>query len=196
MIQASKTREPARHLAICVFCGAKPGNDPKYTRLAETVGRALAQRGHRLVYGGGNVGLMGALANGALSAGGQVTGIIPHKLLERELAHKGIQQMEVVPDMATRKDRMIAISDAFLSLPGGLGTLDEMFEVLTLRQIGYHNKPSALLNLDGYFSPLVAALHSFVASGLVDRREVDRLLVADDARVALDQLESASAAPA
>lgn len=181
---------------ICVFCGAKPGNDPKFIRVAQATGRELGRRGHRLAFGGGNVGLMGALADAALAAGGQVLGIIPHKLLEREMAHKGVSQMEIVADMATRKERMIAESDAFLSLPGGLGTLDELFEVLTLRQIGYHEKPSALLNLDGYFSELISALQGFANAGLIDRKELDRLLIGQTPAQALDQLEAAMRGPA
>ncbi len=181
---------------ICVFCGAKPGNDPRFLQAATEVGQLIAGRGHRLAYGGGNVGLMGALANGALAAGGQVLGVIPHKLLERELAHKRIQQMDVVADMAVRKERMLAVSDGFLSLPGGLGTLDEFFEVLTLRQVGYHHKPSVLLNLDGYYADLLHALQGFSVKGLVDRLELDRLLVATTPAQALDQLEAAMSAPA
>lgn len=181
-------RPSSRPASIAVFCGARPGNDPKFMAVAEQTGRLIAGRGLRLVYGGGNVGLMGALANGALAAGGQVLGIIPTKLLERELAHKGIQEMDVVSDMATRKEHMVAAADAFLSLPGGLGTLDELFEVLTLRQIGYHQKPSALLDLDGYFSGLVQALHGFRSHGLIDSVELDRLLIATSPEHALDLL--------
>jgi uncharacterized protein (TIGR00730 family) len=182
---------------ICVFCGAKAGNDPSFARAATEIGRSIAERGHRLAYGGGNVGLMGAVADGALAAGGEVLGIIPHKLLEREMAHKGIQQMEIVADMATRKDRMMAVSDAFLSLPGGLGTLDELFEVLTLRQIGYHQKPSAVLNLNDYYTDFLNSLQGFAAKGLIDRRELERLLVAATPQQVLDQLEIAlSSAPA
>lgn len=182
------TSSATRTTSIAVFCGARSGNDPKFKAAAEQTGRLIAGRGWRVVYGGGNVGLMGALANGALAAGGQVLGIIPHKLLERELAHKGIQEMDVVPDMATRKERMITASDAFLSLPGGLGTLDEMFEVLTLRQIGYHQKPSALVDLDGYFSGLVQALRGFQGHGLIDAVELDRLLIAATPEDALERL--------
>ena len=176
----------SRRKAVCVFCGAKPGNDPKYLRIATATGAQLAQRGFALVFGGGNVGLMGAVAAGALAAGGEVIGIIPQKLVDRELAHRGLSQLHIVADMATRKTLMIQTSDAFLSLPGGLGTLDELFEVLTLRQVGYHDKPSALLNVDGYYSKLIAAIDDFVAAGLVDPRERARLLVADTIDQALD----------
>ena len=192
----SRIRKHAGRKTICVFCGAKPGNDPGFLSLAFSIGQLIAIRGHRLAYGGGNVGLMGAVAGGALEAGGDVLGVIPEKLLAREMAHKGIQQMEIVTDMASRKDRMVAVSDGFLSLPGGLGTLDEMFEVLTLRQIGYHQKPSVLLNYEGYYSELLAVLQGFARKGLVDRLEIDRLLVASTPTEALDQLEVAMSAPA
>lgn len=181
-------RLATRQVSIAVFCGARPGNHPKFLAAAEQTGRLIAGRGLRLVYGGGNVGLMGALANGALAAGGQVLGIIPTKLLERELAHRGIQEMDVVADMSMRKEHMVAAADAFLTLPGGLGTLDELFEVLTLRQIGYHQKPSVLVDLDGYFSGLVQALRGFQSHGLIDAIELDRLLVAATPEDALDQL--------
>lgn len=163
--------------SICVFCGAKPGHGPGFLALARETGRALAARGLTLVYGGGGVGLMGAMADAALTGGGEVIGIIPQRLVDREAGHRALTRLEIVPDMPTRKERMIELADAFISLPGGLGTLDEMFEVLTLRQLDLHRKPSGLLNAGGYFDPLVGALQSFVASGLVDRKETDRIHV-------------------
>jgi uncharacterized protein (TIGR00730 family) len=184
----------SRRKAVCVFCGAKPGNDPKFLRIATDTGTQLAQRGFALVFGGGNVGLMGAVAAGALAAGGEVIGIIPQKLVDRELAHRGVSQLHIVADMATRKALMIQSSDAFLSLPGGLGTLDELFEVLTLRQVGYHDKPSALLNVDGYFCKLIAAIDDFVAAGLVDPRERARLLIANSVTQVLDLISNELAA--
>ena len=141
---------------IAVFCGSKAGGSPKYLAAARLMGTLCAHAGWGLVYGGGRVGLMGAVADAALAAGGQVIGVIPKKLMDREVAHPGLTTLEVVPDMAQRKDRMIAQSDAFVSLPGGLGTLDEMFEVLTLAQLNYHAKPSAILNLDGFYDGLIA----------------------------------------
>jgi len=152
---------------ICVFCGAKSGNDPRWVNAAFDVGRALAARGWTLVYGGGNVGLMGALADGALAGGGEVIGVIPEKLMQRELAHRGLARLEVVGDMAERKTRMIDLSDAFVALPGGLGTLDELFEVLTLGQIGYHRKPVALYNQDGYWDTLLTACRAMISRGFV-----------------------------
>ena len=157
---------------ICVFCGAKSGNDPRWILEASAFGRALAARGWALVYGGGNVGLMGALADGALSAGGEVIGVIPHKLMQRELAHRGLSRLEVVSDMAERKTRMIVISDAFVALPGGLGTLDELFEVLTLAQVGYHRKPMVMHNQAGYWDGLLAVCRSMADSGFVHPGEL------------------------
>lgn len=176
--------------SVCVFCGARPGRDPKYLQAAREAGAAIAARGWRLVFGGGHVGMMGALADGALAAGGEVIGVIPERLVERELGHKSITRLEVVPDMAFRKARMIELADAFIALPGGLGTLDEVFEVLTLRQVGYHAKPTGLLNLDGYFDHLLAACGSFVDRGFVDPRDFERILIAPAIADLLDQIAS------
>ncbi len=170
---------PIRRRAICVFCGAKSGNDPRWVNAAFDLGRALAARGWALVYGGGNVGLMGAVADGTLAGGGEVIGVIPQRLMEREVAHRGLTRLEVVPDMAERKTRMIEISDAFVVLPGGLGTLDELFEVLTLAQIGYHRKPVALYNQDGYWEPLLAACRAMTGHGFVHSADLAVMRAAD-----------------
>ena len=174
--------------AICVFCGAKPGFDPRWVEGARAVGRAIAARGWRLVYGGGRVGLMGELADAALAAGGEVVGIIPQALLAREVGHRGLTRLEVVPDMAVRKVRMVELSDAFLALPGGLGTLDELFEVLTLRQTRYHDKPMGLLNQGGYWDPLLGACRGMVEAGLVTAAALDCLEVDADIERLLDAL--------
>ena len=166
--------------SVCVFCGARSGNQPQFAQAARDAGRLIAQQGWMLVFGGGGVGLMGETANAALAAGGRVVGVIPERLVAREAGHARLTRLEVVADMGERKDRMIELSDAFLVLPGGLGTLDELFEVLTLRQIGYHAKPTAILSLDGYFDTLLAALREFAGKGLVDPRDLDRLIVAGD----------------
>lgn len=150
-----------------VFCGARAGGDPVWAQVAREFGERAARRGWRLVFGGGHVGLMGAVADGALAAGGEVIGVIPRSLLERELAHRGLSALEIVDDMASRKTRMIELSDAFAALPGGFGTLDELFEVLTLRQIGEHDKPVGLLDQQGYWQPLLAACDAMVATGFV-----------------------------
>lgn len=174
--------------AICAFCGAKSGDDPRWVNAAYDAGRAIAGRGWTLVYGGGNVGLMGALADGALAGGGTVVGVIPRKLLARELAHRGVARLEVVDDMAQRKTRMIELSDAFLTLPGGLGTLDEFFEVLTLAQIGYHAKPSVLFDQDGYWGPLMTTVRAMLAHGFVRGADLESLSVVDSIGAAMDAL--------
>lgn len=179
---------PAPGRAVCVFCGAKTGHDPKWAAVARLVGAAIARRGWRLVYGGGRVGLMGVLADAALEAGGEAIGVIPQALLDREVGHKGLTRLEVVSDMAVRKVRMVELSDAFLALPGGLGTLDELFEVLTLRQTRYHAKPVAVLNQDGYWNSLIAACREMVAAGFVAPADLDCLIVEDQIERLLDAI--------
>ncbi|GAA4415999.1 TIGR00730 family Rossman fold protein [Quisquiliibacterium transsilvanicum] len=174
--------------ALCVFCGAKTGADPRWMPLARGFGAAVARRGWTLVFGGGRVGLMGALADGALEAGGSVVGVIPRSLMAREVAHQGLTRLEVVEDMAVRKTRMIELSDAFATLPGGLGTLDELFEVLTLRQIGEHAKPVGLLDQDGYWQPLLRACDAMVEAGFVHPRDLAALLPAGDTETLLDEI--------
>ena len=160
---------------VCVFCGARDGADPRFLALARLAGDRLARAGATIVYGGGRVGMMGALADAALAAGGQVIGVIPGVLLDREMGHKGLARLEVVADMQVRKQRMIELSDAFLTLPGGLGTLDELFEVLTLRQLGEHQLPILAVNDRGYFDTLAACLREFVDHGLAGQRDVAAL---------------------
>lgn len=176
---------------VCVFCGARSGNGDQWISLAQAVGAAIAERGWRLVYGGGRVGLMGALADGAIAAGGQVLGIIPQSLLAREQAVENGMELEIVSDMATRKTRMIALSDAFLTLPGGWGTLDELFEVLTLRQIGLHDKPVAVLDHQGYWQSMLAMCDTMVDAGLLTQRNRDMILVANEVSTLLDQVAPA-----
>jgi uncharacterized protein (TIGR00730 family) len=143
---------------ICVFCGSSRGRDPRYTQAAQTVGRILAESGHGLVYGGGRVGLMGALAEAVLARGGEIIGVLPEVLVGREVAHDGLSLLHVVPTMHARKSLMYELADAFLVLPGGFGTLDELFEVLTWAHLGLHGKPVGLLDVAGYFDPLVKML--------------------------------------
>ncbi|MCZ7560014.1 MAG: TIGR00730 family Rossman fold protein [Burkholderiaceae bacterium] len=181
------TRGDARKW-ICVFCGAKPGADPKYLEAARETGRAIASRGWGLVFGGGRVGLMAALADAALAAGGEVIGVIPRALMAREPGHPGVSRLEIVVDMAVRKQRMIELADGFVTLPGGLGTLDELFEVLTLRQIGQHARPVGLYNLDGYFDTLLAACREFVARGFVLPGDIDFLVQEPRIEPLLDRL--------
>jgi uncharacterized protein (TIGR00730 family) len=167
--------EPSRPFSVCVFCGARPGSDPRFLEIARRAGALLAACGATVVYGGGSVGMMGALADAALAEGGEVLGVIPAVLMNREVGHRGLTQLEVVADMQVRKQRMIALSDAFLTLPGGLGTLDELFEVLTLRQLGEHAKPIVAVSDAGYFDALAASLQGFVDHGLAAGRDVAAL---------------------
>ncbi|WP_371231174.1 TIGR00730 family Rossman fold protein [Pseudomonas sp. QE6] len=153
--------------SICVFCGASPGATPIYQEAAEALGRHLAERGIRLVYGGGAVGLMGMVADAALAAGGEVIGIIPQSLKEAEIGHKGLTRLEVVDGMHARKARMAELSDAFIALPGGLGTLEELFEVWTWGQLGYHGKPLGLLEVNGFYEPLLTFLDHLVQERFV-----------------------------
>ncbi len=178
---------------LCVFCGASPGFDPAHMTFAREVGAALAGRGIGIVYGGGSVGLMGALADGALGAGGEVHGVIPQALVDRELAHAGVTELHVVATLHQRKARMAELSDAFVALPGGLGTLEELAEVLSWAQLGLHDKPVGLLDPGGYFKPLLAFLDQAVETGFLAPTHRARLAVArglDELLTAFAQLRS------
>ncbi len=160
---------------VCVYCGSRAGSDPRFAAKAAEFGKRLALEGLTLVYGGGNVGLMGVLADAALANGGQVIGVIPAQLVKWEVAHQGLTRLDVVASMHERKARMFDLSDAFVALPGGFGTLDEMFEMLTWRQLGFGDKPCALLDVDGFFSPLVGMVDRMVDRSFVpakDRRDL------------------------
>ena len=159
--------------SVAVYCGSNPGARPIYTERAIALGQQLARNGIRLVYGGGNVGLMGIVADAALEAGGEVIGIIPEQLMGWEVAHRGLTRLEVVANMHERKMRMFDLSEGFIALPGGFGTLDEMFEMLTWRQLGIGDKPCAFLDVDGFYAPLVA---------MMDRMVEERFLHADQRR--------------
>ena len=152
---------------VCVFCGSSAGLNPSYRRLAEQLGRTLATRGLGLVFGGGRVGLMGALADGALAARGEVIGVIPQALMDREIGHRGLTELRIVGSMHERKALMAELADGFVALPGGIGTLEELFEVWTWAQLGLHAKPCGLLDSDGFFEPLVGFLDHLVRTGLV-----------------------------
>ena len=156
--------------SVCVYCGAAEVAAP-YHELATAVGKGLAERGMRLIYGGGNTGLMGAVAEGALSAGGEVIGIMPTFLVEQERAHRGLLRLEVVPDMATRKERFFRLSDVFLTLPGGMGTLDELFESITAYQLRLHTGKSLILNHKGFYEGLRQQMDFQHAEGFVHRAE-------------------------
>jgi hypothetical protein len=155
--------------SVCVFCGSSSGNDRRYEEAARDTGYALARAGVRLVYGGGRVGLMGVTADAVLSAGGQVTGVIPRALFEREIAHSGVADMRVVESMHERKELMASLSDGFIALPGGAGTLEEIFEQWTWSQLGIHAKPCGFLNVNGYFSPLLEMIERMVEEGFLAR---------------------------
>ena len=165
------------------------GNDPAFTRAAQDTGRALAERGIRLIYGGGNVGLMGKVADACLEAGGEVEGVIPEKLLNLELGHRGVTKLHVVADMHTRKAKMAELADAFVALPGAIGTLEEIFEVMVWTQLGYHSKPCGLLNVDGYYDHLVAFLRHIVDSKFLRKEHLDMLMVETEIEPLISQLK-------
>jgi uncharacterized protein (TIGR00730 family) len=172
--------------SVCVFCGSKPGNDPAYAAGARRLGRTLAEEGITLVYGGGRVGLMGVVADTILDADGEVTGVIPKALVEREIAHPGLTDLRVVGSMHERKAMMSELSEGFIALPGGTGTLEEFFEVQTWAQLGEHEKPCGLLNLAGYYDPLVALFDHMVAKGFLSEEHRATVLVETEPEPLLD----------
>lgn len=148
--------------SICVYCGSNAGAKPVYVQRATELGQRLAAEGLRLVYGGGKVGLMGAVADAVLAAGGEVVGVIPQQLVDWEVAHRGLTQLEIVGSMHERKARMFDLADGFITLPGGFGTMEEIFEMLTWRQLGIGNKPCAFLDIEGFYQPLIAMIDRMV----------------------------------
>ena len=175
---------------VCVFCGSSGGRDPGYAAAVAELGRVIAGRGVGIVYGGGRAGLMGALADAALAAGGEVVGVIPRALVEREVAHQGLTDLHVVGSMHERKAVMSDLSDAFVTAPGGLGTLEELFEVVTWSQLGLHDKPCGLLDVDGYFDQLAGFLDHAVAEGFLRDDSRRMLLVGREPGELLDRLEA------
>jgi len=161
---------------VCVYCGSSLGNLPIYREAAEALGKALATAGIGLVYGGGGVGLMGAVADAVMANGGRAVGIIPQLLLDKEVGHRGLTELHVVPDMHKRKQMMADLADAFITMPGGAGTLEELFEVYTWAQLGYHNKPIGLLNVAGFYEPLMAMLRHTADAGFIRAPYLDLLL--------------------
>lgn len=166
--------------SVSVFCGAAPGRRPIYLDAAREAGRLIAEAGLTLVYGGGKVGLMGAVADGALDAGGVVVGVMPRDLVAREIAHQGLAELHVVNSMHERKWKMAELGEAFVTLPGGAGTLEELFEQWTWGQLGFHDKPCALFNLEGYFDPLWATVTRMVDEGFLAPQFAEMLIVGDD----------------
>ncbi|PON16883.1 TIGR00730 family Rossman fold protein [Candidatus Entotheonella serta] len=152
---------------ICVYCGSQAGTDMRYRQTAARMGQLLAEQGYGLVYGGGHVGLIGTVAEAALEAGGSVIGVIPEAMVERELAYKKVTQLEIVPTMHERKARMASLADAFIAMPGGYGTLEELFEIITWAQLDIHAKPTGILNVAGYFDALAAMIKRAVEEGFV-----------------------------
>jgi len=177
---------------VCVFCGSNAGIRPEYGIAARELATVLARRGLGLVYGGGKVGLMGTLADSMLEAGGEVIGVIPQSLVAKEVAHRGVSELRIVDTMHQRKALMNDLSDAFIALPGGFGTLEEFFEILTWSQLGIHGKPSGLLNVSGYYDGLLAMLDHAVSEGFL-RPAFRELVIADiDADALVQRLDSFS----
>ncbi|WP_095162066.1 TIGR00730 family Rossman fold protein [Pseudomonas sp. Irchel 3F5] len=176
--------------SVCVFCGASTGVNPAYREAAIALGQTIAARGLTLVYGGGAVGLMGIVADAAMAAGGEVIGIIPEALKNAEIGHTGLTRLEVVDGMHARKARMAELSDAFVALPGGLGTLEELFEVWTWGQLGYHAKPLGLLDVNGFYSKLGSFLDHVVEEGFVRPQHRAMLQLADSPAELLDAMDN------
>lgn len=174
--------------SVCVFCGSSFGARESYREAAVAMGQAIAKHGCRLVYGGGRVGLMGTVADAAMKAGGEVIGVIPEKLQDLEVGHAGLTELHVVKSMHERKALMAELSDGFVNLPGGIGTLEEMFEVWTWAQLGYHEKPVALLNTDGFYDPLLAFISHQVSEKFLRQENRDMVLVDRDPDALLDAL--------
>ena len=173
---------------VCVYCGSSAGNKPIYREAAEAMGGLLARRGIGLVYGGGNVGLMGLVADAVLAGGGEVIGVIPHALATREIAHDGVTDLRVVDSMHTRKAMMADLSDAFIAMPGGFGTFEEFFEAVTWTQLGLHRKPCGLLNVGGFYAPLAAFIDQAVTEGFIKPIHRASIVVDDDPERLLNAL--------
>ena len=193
MTDSVSVQTPA--FSICVYCGSRPGNSPGFAETARAVGQWIGSQGGQLVYGGGRAGLMGEVANATLAAGGRVIGVIPRALVEREHAHRGCTGLHVVETMHERKRLMAEHADAFIALPGGIGTFEELFETWTWRQLGYHNKPLGLLNQNGYYDDLLTFVRHSIASGFMDDHQW-RLIDSDrDADTLLKRLVTAAGFP-
>ena len=174
---------------VCVFCGSSTGKHPAYKLAAQSFGRALLRRGKGLVYGGGRVGLMGVIADTVLEGGGEVYGVLPEALATLEVGHEGLTELFLVPNMHARKAKMAELSDAFVAMPGGYGTLEELFEVVTWAQLGLHDKPIALLNVGGYFDGLLGCIDSAVAEGFIRPEQRRVLMSGSEPDALLDALE-------
>lgn len=177
-----------KKFSICVYCGSRHGASPLYTQAAREVGQWLGRHGYRLVYGGGNAGLMGEVANATLCAGGEVYGVIPQRLMDIEQGHLGITELVVVQTMHQRKQAMAEASDAFLALPGGIGTFEELFEAWSWRQLAYHDNPIGLLNIHGYYDKLLGFIETSIQQGFMDEKQVSYLTIANNVTQMMEQL--------
>jgi hypothetical protein len=183
--------------SVCVYCGSRPGLKPEYAETARTVGHWIGQHGGQLVYGGGKAGLMGIVAEATLKAGGRVVGVIPQALVEKEWALHECSELHIVDNMHERKRMMAERADAFLALPGGIGTFEELFEVWTWRQLGYHDKPVAILNVDGYYDALLAFLNATVEQQFLSDWQMDLVQVSSDPQTLLARIvQDAGLSPA
>ena len=176
------------NFSMCVYCGSRPGADPRFAQSARDTGALIGSQGWELVYGGGKVGLMGMVADATLAAGGMVYGVIPQTLIDKEVGHTGLTELHVVDNMHTRKTMMFERADAFVALPGGIGTFEELFEIWTWYQLGMHRKPFGLLNVAGYYDPLITMLDSMVAQGFLNPAVRGLLRVGTDAGELLQRL--------
>ena len=176
--------------SICIYCGSNTGRDPAFRAAADAAGKQLAERGITVVYGGGQVGLMGAVADAALAAGGRVTGVIPEFLALKEIAHLALTELHVVASMHARKALMVELSEGFIALPGGIGTMEELFEVWTWAQLGQHRHPVGLLNVDGFYDELVAFLDKMTGQGFLRPEHRGGLIVSDTMDGLLDAFQA------
>ncbi len=174
--------------SVCVYCGSRHGAKPSYTAAARALGTAIGARGWQLVYGGGKVGLMGEVADATLAAGGRVVGVIPESLKRLEVGHSGLHELHVVPTMHVRKQMMAERAQAFIAMPGGIGTLEELYEAWTWRQLGYHQAPIGLLNVDGYYDELLRFMDHTVSEGFLSDAQRNNLVVAQDPEALLLEL--------
>jgi uncharacterized protein (TIGR00730 family) len=183
----------SRNFSVAVYCGSRFGDSPAFADAARSLGELIGRSGDTLVYGGGRVGLMGAVADAVMAAGGKVFGVIPQALMDREVGHAGLTELHVVQTMHERKQLMAERADAFISLPGGIGTLEELYEVWSWQQLGYHDKPVALLNVDGYYDALLEFHRVMHGRGFVSEAQFNALLVETDPAKLLDRVRSAAA---
>jgi uncharacterized protein (TIGR00730 family) len=182
------TPNPQRRLRACVYCGSRHGRRTAYTEVARRLGQAIGQRGWQLVYGGGHVGLMGEVADATLAAGGTVVGVITEALMQREVGHRGLTELHVVRTMHERKQAMAERADLFIAMPGGIGTMEELFEVWTWRQLGYHDQPIGLLNVEGYYDLFLRLCGQMVDEGFLSAAEREALVTGEDPERLLTEL--------